>query len=68
VVAGDPSFFGNRLAIAVEDVVVVSGTTTTTQRWLEGIATVTVADGRLTIHNAPGADGNKLCFIEIKQW
>jgi hypothetical protein len=68
VVAGDPSYFGNRLAIAAEDVVIVSGTTTSAQRWLDGTATVTVSDGRLTIHNAPGADSNKICFVEITLW
>jgi glucose/arabinose dehydrogenase len=65
VVAGDPSFFGNRVGISAEGVTVVSGTTTSDQRWLEGHATVTVGDGRLTIRNAPGADGNKICFVEI---
>jgi hypothetical protein len=68
VVAGDPSYFGNRLAIAAEDVVIVSGTTTSAQRWLDGTATVTVSDGRLTIRNAPGAESNKICFVEITLW
>ena len=68
VVAGDPSYFGNRFAIAAEGVMVVNGTTTTGQRWLEGNITVAVRDGRLTIHNATGADGNKICFIEITFW
>jgi hypothetical protein len=67
LVAGDPSFFDNVMAIAAEGVVIVQGTTTTTQRWLEGTATVTVTDGRLTIRNAAGATGNKLCFVEITQ-
>ena len=34
-------------------------------RWVEGTATVTVADGRLTLTNAAGASNNKICFIEI---
>src|SRR6185312_9392428 len=58
VVAGDASFFGNRLAIAVEGAVILSGTTTSEQRWLQGTATVHVTDGRLTISNASGADSN----------
>ena len=65
VVAGDPSFYNNQTAIAAEGVVVVSGLTTSTQPWLEGTSTVTVSDGRLTIGNAPGANGNKICFVEI---
>jgi glucose/arabinose dehydrogenase len=36
VVAGDPSYFDNRMAIAVEDVLIVNDTTTSAQRWLEG--------------------------------
>ena len=67
LVAGDPSFFGNTFSIAVEDVVAVSGTTTSAQRWLAGRLLVTVRDGRLTIHNAPGGEGNKICFVEITQ-
>jgi len=66
VVAGDPSYFGSRMAIAAEEgVVIVSGTTTSAQRWLDGVALVTVSDGRLTIRNAPGAESNKICFVEI---
>jgi hypothetical protein len=68
VVAGDPSIIGNRIAIAVEGAVIVNGTTTSEQRWLQGTATVHVTDGRLTIANAPGADGNKICFVEITLW
>jgi glucose/arabinose dehydrogenase len=65
VVAGDPSYFGSSFAIAVEGVLTVSGTTTSAARWLDGSSTVTVADGRLTIRNAPGASSNEICFVEI---
>jgi hypothetical protein len=67
VVAGDPSFYNNQMAISAEGVVIVSGLTTSTQPWLDsGPRTVTVGDGRLTIESAAGADGgNKICFIEI---
>ena len=65
VVVGDPSYFGSFFAIAVEGVLTVSGTTTSAARWLDGSSTVTDADGRLTIRNAPGASSNKICFVEI---
>jgi endonuclease/exonuclease/phosphatase family metal-dependent hydrolase len=67
VVAGDPSFYNNQIVIAAEGIVVVNGLTTSAQPWLDGTSTVTVADGRLTIANATGADGNKICFIDITQ-
>ena len=68
LVAGDPSFFGNHMVIAAEGVVIVDGTTSSTNPWLDQTQTVTVNDGRLTISNVAGADGgNKICFIEISQ-
>jgi hypothetical protein len=46
----------------------VDGTTTSEQRWLQGTATVHLTDFYLTISNAPGAEGNKICFVEITLW
>ena len=43
----------------------MSGTPTSTNRWVEGTQTVTVSDGRLTVANGAGASGNKICFVEI---
>ena len=68
VVAGDPSFYSNQIAIAAEGVVIVSGVTSSAQPWLDTTSTVTVSDGRLTIYNAAAADGNKICFIEITRF
>jgi hypothetical protein len=65
LVAGDPTYFGSVMRIAVEGVLTVSGTTTSAARWLDGTSSVTIADGRLTIRNAPGAGSNKICFVEI---
>ena len=65
IVAGDPSYFDTTIRIAAEGVLTVSGTTTSAQRWLDATSTVTVADGRLTIHNAAGAAVNEICFVEI---
>jgi hypothetical protein len=65
IVAGDPSFFGGTFAITAENTLVVSGSTTSAARWLEGTATVAVSDGRLTLRNGAGATTNEICFIEI---
>ena len=49
----------------VEDVLIVDGLPTTSQRWLEGWRDIVVLDGRLAVASAPGASGNKLNFIDI---
>jgi len=46
-------------------VLTVSGTSNSAARWVEGTATVTVSDGRLTIRSAAGATANKICFVDI---
>jgi glucose/arabinose dehydrogenase len=65
LVAGDPSNVDSVYRIAAEGVLVVNGTPTTSARWIEGTATITVADGRLTLTSASGSSNNKVCFIEI---
>jgi len=65
IVVGDPVYFGSSFAVSADGVLVVSGTTTSATRWLDGTATATVTDGRLTIQNAAGASSNKICFIEV---
>jgi glucose/arabinose dehydrogenase len=65
VVAGDPEKFDSVYRINVEGVLAVSGTPTSSQRWVEGTVTVTVTDGRLTVSNAAGAQNNKIAFLEI---
>jgi len=65
IVAGDPVYYGNVVRIAAEGVLVAGGSTTSAARWVDGTATVNVTDGRLTIANGAGADGNKVCFVEI---
>ena len=64
-VAGDPAYFESTYRIAVEGVLTVSGTSSSASRWIEGTATVTVSDGRITIRSEPGAFANKICFVEI---
>ena len=51
--------------INAESTRVVSGTPTSSRRWIEGTATIRVADGRLTVTNGTGAINNKINFIEI---
>jgi glucose/arabinose dehydrogenase len=65
VVSGDPLSYNSVFRTTVEGVLTVSGTPTTTTRWIEGTATVTVTDGRLTVRSGSGASNNKLCFLEI---
>jgi glucose/arabinose dehydrogenase len=65
VVSGDASYFNSVFRIMVEGVLTVSGTPTTTTRWIGGTKTVTVTDGRLTIRSGAGASNNKICFVEI---
>jgi hypothetical protein len=64
-VAGDAAYFDITYRIAVEGVLTVSGTSNSASRWIEGTATVTVTDGRITIRSAAGATANKICFVEI---
>ena len=65
IISGDPSHFDSVFRVAAEGVLTVSGTPTTSTRWIEGTQTVTVTDGRLTVTNGAGAQNNKICFIEI---
>jgi hypothetical protein len=65
LVAGDPSNFDEILRINVEDVLTVDFIPTTTDRFMDGMAAVTVTDGKLTVSNAPGSSNNKICFLEI---
>jgi glucose/arabinose dehydrogenase len=65
IVSGDASNVDSVFRVAAEGVLVVSGTPTTSTRWIEGTATVAVNDGRLTVRSGTGASNNKICFLEI---
>jgi glucose/arabinose dehydrogenase len=67
VVAGDAQHFDSVYDITAEGRTILSGTPTTSRRWIEARATVTVSDGRLTLNNGPTARNNKICFAEIVQ-
>jgi hypothetical protein len=64
-VAGDPSAADSDFRVNIEGVLAVSGTPTNGDRWIEATVRVTVADGVLTITNAPGASNNKLSYLDI---
>ncbi len=65
LVAGDPSYYDSVYKINIENVLAVNGTPSSTVRWIEGTAQVTVADGKLTVSSATGSSNNKIDFIEI---
>ena len=65
IVAGDPSAYDSVYALSAEGVLVTSGRATGARRWFDGTQTVLVADGRLTVSNAPGSRNNKIAFIEV---
>lgn len=65
VVSGDAINTFGTYATNVEGTLVISGTPTVGNYWLEGTVTVNVTDGKLTLTNAPGAMNNKLNFVEI---
>jgi len=66
VVAGDSDYYDGTFRILAEGLLVVSGTPTSGNRFIDGTRTVTVKDGRLTLQNASGAVGNKIAFVEIR--
>jgi hypothetical protein len=65
IVSGDATNFDSVFRVTAEGVLIVSGTPTTSTRWIEGSGTVTVSDGRLTIRSGAGASNNKVCFLEL---
>jgi hypothetical protein len=67
LVSGDPTQVNSVFRVNVEGVLVVSGTPTSANRWVEGTATITVSDGRLTVSNATGASNNKVNYLDIER-
>jgi N-acetylneuraminic acid mutarotase len=64
---GDPDNFDSSYNVLVEDTEIISGKASSSNRFIEGTATVTVTDGTITLTNASNADNNKLQFINITQ-
>jgi hypothetical protein len=67
IVSGDSDYYDSAFRIDAEGQRVVSGTPTSSNRWVEGSKSVTVTDGRLTITNGSGAVNNKIDYIDIAQ-
>ena len=65
IVAGDPDHFDGVFRLNVEGALVLSGTPTSSSRWVESTANVAVIHGRLTISSGSGATNNKICLVEI---
>jgi PKD repeat protein/glucose/arabinose dehydrogenase len=65
LVAGDATRNNSIYRYNVESSLSLSGTPTTTKRWITGSNTVSVTDGRLSLSNGTGASNNKICFIDI---
>ena len=65
VAAGDPSYTTGTYRILAENVLLLNGTPSTADRWVEAQSTVIVTDGRLTLSNGSGAVSNRLAFVEI---
>ena len=64
VVSGDPTFTGSGVDVRAEGTTVVTGGTTSSSRFLDGTATVTVTDGALTISSSANSS-NKINFLEV---
>jgi len=67
IAAGDAGYLDGTFKINAEGVLCVNGTPTSANHWVEGTVICTVSDGKLTITNASGAVGNKICYIDITQ-
>ena len=65
VAAGDPSSTNGLYRIAAEGVPLVDGSPASTNRWLEGLGTVIVTDGKLSLTSGAGAISNRLDYVEI---
>jgi hypothetical protein len=62
---GDPCNFDSVHRLQVEGVAAITGFPSLAEPWFVGTVVVPVADGRLTIACAPGAQNAKLCAVDI---
>jgi hypothetical protein len=67
LVSGDPSFTNSTYQVNVNGVLTVSGTPTSSKRWIEGTVSITVTNGFITVTNATGSKNNKVNYIDITQ-
>jgi len=67
LVCGDANDSNATYRVMAEGEMVVDGKATSASRWVSGSAVVDVADGKLTLNNAPGETRNQVNFIEVYQ-
>jgi hypothetical protein len=65
VAAGDPSSSSGIYRLTAENILLLDGAPSASDLWLEGLGTVVVTDGRLSITSGPGAISNRLAYLEI---
>lgn len=65
LVAGDPGTIDSTHVVEAEGVTILNGTPNNTSRFITSDATVTVADGTLTLTQGASGSNTKLCFIDI---
>jgi hypothetical protein len=65
-VAGDARYTDSVYHLLAEGTTLLEGTPNTNNRWVQGTVTITVSDGRLTIHSGANSNNNKINFIEIQ--
>ncbi|MBA3936173.1 MAG: chitobiase/beta-hexosaminidase C-terminal domain-containing protein [Planctomycetes bacterium] len=65
IISGDATYSGSVFKMSAQGVLVVDGTPTPANRWIEGTQTVTVTDGTLAVTSATGAQNNKICQLDI---
>ncbi|MBL9117647.1 MAG: PQQ-dependent sugar dehydrogenase [Verrucomicrobiaceae bacterium] len=65
LVAGDATTTDSVHVVDAEGVTILSGTPSTSNRWIESDAVVTVTDGALTLTQGAGGSNTKLCFVDI---
>ena len=66
LVAGDADATDSVHRMNLEGQLALAGTPSGDVRWFRSTVNVLVSDGRLTLTNAPGAQNNKIAFIDIK--
>jgi hypothetical protein len=67
LVSGDPNNIDSVYRVNVNGVLTVSGTPTSSKRWIEGTVSTTVTNGFITVTNATGSSNNKVDYIDITQ-
>jgi carboxypeptidase D len=65
LVAGDPLYTSGLYRIMVKNILMLNGVSSASNRWVEGLGTVVITNGLLTISNAPGSISNRIAYVEI---